>query len=85
MGIGVAVFLIAVGAILTFALETEVSGIDLDTVGVILMIVGAIGLLVTLLMFGGNGFGARRRVVDEEVVDGAPGTTTRRTTRRDTY
>lgn len=77
MGIGVAVFLIAVGAILTFALETEVSGVDLDTVGIILMIVGVIGLAATLLVFG-----PRRRVVSEQVVDDAP---LGRTVRRDTF
>ncbi len=49
MGIGVSVFLIAVGAILTFALETTADGINLDTVGIILMIVGAIGLLISLI------------------------------------
>ncbi len=43
MGIGVSLFLIAVGAILAFAVEAEVGGIDIDTVGIILMIVGAIG------------------------------------------
>ena len=51
MGIGVSVFLIAVGAILSFALETGVDGINLDTVGVILMIVGAIGLLMSMLFW----------------------------------
>nr|MDQ3758238.1 DUF6458 family protein [Actinomycetota bacterium] len=44
MGIGVSVFLIAVGAILAFAVEVSTEGFDLDTIGVILMIVGAIGL-----------------------------------------
>ena len=77
MGIGAAAFLIAVGAILTFALEEEVSGIDLDTVGIILMIVGALGLAVTLLVFG-----PRRRVVSEQVIETDP---VQRTTRRDTF
>lgn len=49
MGIGISVFLLAVGAILTFAVDVTTSGIDLDTVGVILMIAGGIGLLVSLL------------------------------------
>ena len=40
MGIGVSVFLIAVGAILAFAVDVQTSGIDLATVGVILMVVG---------------------------------------------
>ena len=77
MGIGVSIFLIAVGAILTFAVETEVSGIDLDVVGIILMVVGAIGLLMSLFMF--NNWRSRRTVVqngqvvrDERVVQQEP-------------
>ena len=49
MGIGTSIFLIAVGAILKFAVNADVSGIEISTVGVILMIVGAIGLLISLL------------------------------------
>ena len=51
MGIGVAVFLIAAGAILTFAVHATLSGISIQTVGVILMIAGALGLVVTLTIF----------------------------------
>ena len=50
MGIGVSVFLLAVGAILAFAVDLEADGIDVETVGVILMIAGAIGLLVSLVL-----------------------------------
>ncbi len=50
MGIGVSIFLIAVGAILTFAVHATASGLDIAVVGVILMIVGGIGLVVTLFM-----------------------------------
>jgi hypothetical protein len=42
MGIGAGLFLIAVGAILTFAVEAEVSGIDISVVGVICMAIGAV-------------------------------------------
>jgi hypothetical protein len=49
MSIGVALFLIAIGAILKFAVTGSVSGIDIPTVGVILMVVGALGLLLSLL------------------------------------
>lgn len=49
MGIGVSIFLGAVGAILTFAVTETVQGINLNTVGVVLMIVAAIGLLVSSL------------------------------------
>ena len=48
MGIGTSLFLIAVGAILYFAVETSVSGISIATVGLILMIVGIIGLALSL-------------------------------------
>jgi hypothetical protein len=48
MGIGTSIFLIAVGAILKFAVTASVSGISIATVGVILMVVGVIGLLISL-------------------------------------
>jgi hypothetical protein len=48
MTAGVALFLIAVGAILRFAITDSISGVDLSTVGVILMIVGALGLLLSI-------------------------------------
>lgn len=51
MGIGVSVFLIAVGAILAFAIDVTAKGVNLDTVGVILMIVGGIGLLASMLFW----------------------------------
>ena len=52
MGIGVSVFLIAVGAILAFAVEVEVAGLELEVVGYILMAAGIIGLLLSLFLFG---------------------------------
>ncbi len=72
MGIGVSIFLIAVGAILTFAVNATVSGVSISTVGVILMIAGALGLIVTMMIFA-----PRRRaggVVEERVVDDRPAT-----------
>jgi hypothetical protein len=50
MGIGTSLFLIAVGAVLKFAVTASVSGVKLATVGVILMIVGIVGLLISLLI-----------------------------------
>ena len=61
MGIGASVFLIAVGAILTFALEVRVGFLDLDIVGWILMVAGVIGLIMTVLVWGPR----RRRVIEE--------------------
>ena len=49
MGIGTSLFLIAVGAILKYAVTASVSGIELETVGAILMVVGIIGLVIALL------------------------------------
>jgi uncharacterized protein DUF6458 len=48
MGIGTSIFLIAVGAILRYAVTVTVSGVELQTVGLILMIVGIIGLVISL-------------------------------------
>ncbi|MFI2714643.1 DUF6458 family protein [Micromonospora sp. NPDC018662] len=58
MGIGTSIFLIAVGAILTFALNANVGGVDLDVVGWILMAAGVLGLVMTTLVWG-----RRRQVV----------------------
>jgi hypothetical protein len=48
VGIGTSIFLIALGAILYFAVNADVSGLEIATVGLILMIVGVIGLLIAL-------------------------------------
>ena len=50
MEIGTSLFLVALGAILYFAVSASVSGISLATVGLILMVVGGIGLLFSLFM-----------------------------------
>ncbi len=71
MGIGVSVFLIALGAILTFATDFRISGLDIDVVGVILMAAGVIGLVMTLLVWG-----PRRRVT--RVVEEPPAVEERR-------
>jgi hypothetical protein len=49
MGLGTSILLIAVGAILKYAVTASVEGIDINVVGVILMIVGAIGLVLSVL------------------------------------
>ena len=71
MGIGVSVFLLAVGAILTWAVQvSDPSGLDLNTIGVILMVCGALGLVLSLAFWSSwGGFGGRRTVVrDRDVV-----------------
>lgn len=55
MGLGVSIFLIAVGAILTFAVHYTTASVSVPTVGVILMAVGALGLLATLTLWGSWG------------------------------
>ena len=61
---GISLFLIAVGAILTFAVNASVSGLEIKTVGLILMIVGAIGFLWSMFaLYGARG---RREVVPAE-------------------
>ena len=61
MGISVSLILIAVGAVLTWAVTATVSGIDLTVVGVILMIVGGVGLILSMLFWSTwGGFHATR-------------------------
>lgn len=70
MGIGTSIFLIALGAILKFAVTATVSGIELATVGVILMVVGIIGLLISLVYLSqarrGGTVVASERVVERD-------------------
>ena len=68
MSIGVSVFLIAVGAILAFAVTAVFEGVDLVAVGWILMAVGGLGLILSVLFWSSfSPYGSRRRgVVVEE-------------------
>ena len=69
MGIGTSIFLIAVGAILKYAVTVHTNNVDLNTIGVILMVVGAIGLLVSLLFWNSwGGFGRRTYVAEDAPV-----------------
>ena len=65
MGVGTSLILIAIGAILEYAFHPANShGFDINTIGLILMVVGGIGLLVSLLFWNSwGGFGGRGRVV----------------------
>ena len=69
MGIGVSLVLIAVGAILTWAVTAEVEGIDINVVGVILMIVGLVGFLLSMLFWSqwSPVYRGRRRYVEGDV------------------
>ena len=69
MGIGVSIFLLAAGAILSFAVDTNTEGVNLDAIGVILMLIGGLGLLFSLLMFNDwTPWRGRRDYVDDDVV-----------------
>jgi hypothetical protein len=72
MGIGVSLILIAVGAVLTWAVSATTSGVNIHAVGVILMVVGAAGLLISLVFWsswgaGVPGTGRRRTTTVDEV------------------
>jgi hypothetical protein len=70
MYIGLGIFLLVVGAILSFAVRDGISGVDLTTVGYILMGGGALAVILSLVMRGGSGF--KTRSVSQ--VDPASGT-----------
>ena len=81
MRLGTSIVLLALGAILTFALNVSVSGVNLHVVGWILMIAGALGIVLELAVWGPR----QRRVVtrsDGYAADGAP---VRRSTTEETY
>ena len=50
MGIGTSIFMIAVGAILYWAVNVDISGLELSTIGLILMILGIVGLVISLFL-----------------------------------
>ena len=68
MGIGASIFLLAVGAILAFAVNMQVAGVDINVIGWILMGAGVLGLLMTLLVFAPR---RRRQVIETGVPYGS--------------
>jgi hypothetical protein len=74
MGIGTSLLLIAVGAILRFAVTDSISGISLGTVGLILLIVGIVGLIISLFMaqLWNRGTAAETVVTRDRYVDPPP-------------
>jgi hypothetical protein len=74
MNIGVGIFLMAVGAILTFAVNVTISGLDIAVIGVVLMVAGLVELVLELFLFAPR---RRQRYVyqrqpDVEVYDNIP-------------
>ena len=64
MGIGVSIFFIALGAILLWAVTATVAGVNINVVGIILMVVGAIGLAFSMMALSSRD----RRARTDEVV-----------------
>jgi uncharacterized protein DUF6458 len=70
MGIGVSLFLIALGAVLAFAVHVTTSGFNVNTIGYILLVVGIVGALLSMIFWSSwGGVGGARRTT---VVDDAP-------------
>jgi len=83
MGVSASLFLIAVGAVLAFAVDAAVEGVDLVTVGWILIALGVVGVLLSLVTWeswGGFGRSAAAGHRRRTVVDDRPAVTTRRRT-----
>lgn len=80
MGISVSLLLIAVGAVLTWGVTAEAEGLDVNAIGVILMIVGILGLVLSLIFWSSWG-GFRRRAT---YVEGGPVRRTAAPRRRET-
>jgi Zn-dependent membrane protease YugP len=68
MYLGTSIFVFAIGAILKYAVTTSVSGVDLQTVGVILMVAGVVAFLVSLFLLFAARDRARETVVEERPV-----------------
>ena len=63
MALGTSLFLIAVGAILRYAVSDSLSGVDIPTIGLILMIVGVVGLVISLVFLSSLRRGTSERTV----------------------
>jgi hypothetical protein len=67
MGIGVSLLLIAAGAVMAFAVHVSGHGFNIHTIGIILLVVGAIGALVSMMFWSSwGGVGGSRETVIEE-------------------
>ena len=76
MGLGASLFLIAAGAILIWGVNAEVAGLDVDAIGVILVVIGAIGLVLSMVFWSswaGPGYFSRRRTAYYDEGPAGPG------------
>jgi hypothetical protein len=71
MGISVSLLVVAAGAVMLWAVNATVSGLNINTVGVILLVVGAVGFVTSLFFWSSwGGFGARdTTVIHDRVVE----------------
>jgi lysylphosphatidylglycerol synthetase-like protein (DUF2156 family) len=72
VGFGVSIFLVAAGAILAFAVNTDLQGVNIHTIGWILLIVGLVGFVLSMIFWSswaGPGYFTRRRTY----IDDGPG------------
>jgi len=71
MGISMSLIVVAAGAVLLWAVNASVSGVNINTVGVILLVVGVIGFITSLFFWSSwGGFGARdTTVIHDHVVE----------------
>ncbi len=72
MTVGGSIFLIAVGAILRYAVTDSISGVNLATIGLILMIAGIVGLLIGLFMYANASRAGYRERYPDRYVDRDP-------------
>jgi hypothetical protein len=76
MGLGVGLLLAAAGAVLAFAVNATVNGVDIHTIGWILLIVGIVGILLSLIFWSswaGPGYFGRRRTTYYDEGPAGPG------------
>ena len=75
MGLGVGIFLAAIGAILIWAVSADVSGVNVHAIGWILLIVGIVGIILSMIFWSswaGPGYWSRRRTYVDDGPAGPP-------------
>jgi predicted membrane channel-forming protein YqfA (hemolysin III family) len=82
MATGISLFFLAVGAILTFAVHATMQGVDLATIGVILMVLGLLGILLSLVLWDSW---APRPIRHDVLIDDDDDVPVRRTVTRRVY
>jgi hypothetical protein len=81
MRLGTAIVLLALGAILAFAVDYDINGLDIQVIGWILMVVGALGIVLEMAIWGPR----QRRVTRTDAYGDPAGAPVRRSTTEETY